>query len=396
MARRGRPPHDDILTPREWEVLGLLRDRLSNPEIADRLGIGRETVKFHVSEILSKLGVSSREEAARWQPGRRPWTTAALAPIAFLWQRPGSGWLAPASASLLAVGVAVGAGLLVWALVQTHAGGDGATVVPGPTLGPPATRPLPPERLVWESGQMTVESVTQGTCGDAATADAYGVPMVLGIPRGGLMGLEPEPYEYLAAQVNPSGSFDVSPEGWELDSRVFNLAVSGPAPNPDDPPWPRFQELFLRRLDQPALLFRYSAEYCDQDDGSPLVPDGTLPVGSGTRIEMPADPPEVTEYRDGDYLSASEAMDVAKDRFPGMRPVRAELGTVVDLAAGLGDGRLLFDPRADVVRWAMLLAAGDQLGPNRAGTEYGLIVQFDATTGDLMGWRCCSSLVGGS
>ena len=45
------------LTSREWEVLALLRDRLANPEIAERLGITRDAVKYHVSEILSKLGV---------------------------------------------------------------------------------------------------------------------------------------------------------------------------------------------------------------------------------------------------------------------------------------------------------------------------------------------------
>jgi two-component system, NarL family, response regulator LiaR len=51
------------MTGREKEILELMVQGLSNNEIADRLIISQSTVKFHVSNILSKLGVSGRTEA---------------------------------------------------------------------------------------------------------------------------------------------------------------------------------------------------------------------------------------------------------------------------------------------------------------------------------------------
>jgi NarL family two-component system response regulator LiaR len=61
-ATHSRSPGHD-LSPREKEVLALMVQGLSNPDIADRLVVGRSTIKFHVSSILGKLGVQSRTEA---------------------------------------------------------------------------------------------------------------------------------------------------------------------------------------------------------------------------------------------------------------------------------------------------------------------------------------------
>ncbi|HSD84677.1 MAG TPA: response regulator transcription factor [Anaerolineae bacterium] len=53
--------HD--LTAREREVLALIVEGLNNADIAARLVVSRATIKFHVSSILTKLGVDSRSEA---------------------------------------------------------------------------------------------------------------------------------------------------------------------------------------------------------------------------------------------------------------------------------------------------------------------------------------------
>ncbi len=59
-----RPPTPDPLTPREVEVLQLVAQGRSNQEIADLLVISETTVRTHVSNILNKLHLASRTQAA--------------------------------------------------------------------------------------------------------------------------------------------------------------------------------------------------------------------------------------------------------------------------------------------------------------------------------------------
>ena len=63
LARAVGQPRRDRLTGREREILVLLAEGLSNRAVAERLGITERTVKFHVGEILARLGATNRAQA---------------------------------------------------------------------------------------------------------------------------------------------------------------------------------------------------------------------------------------------------------------------------------------------------------------------------------------------
>ncbi|MXY88790.1 MAG: hypothetical protein F4Y92_08025 [Dehalococcoidia bacterium] len=130
---RGRPPHPDLLTPAEQRVLDELRQDGTNAEIALRLRISPDAVKYHISNMLGKLDLPDRHALAAWHPERerRRWLGLAVpAGLASL-GRP----LAWTGATLLAVAVVVVALVLI--------GDDGdepqSMVVPAPTTMPKAT-----------------------------------------------------------------------------------------------------------------------------------------------------------------------------------------------------------------------------------------------------------------
>jgi DNA-binding CsgD family transcriptional regulator len=122
------------LTSREREVLELVRVGLTNEEIAGRLGISPDTTKYHVSQILAKLGVASREEAgALPDQAPLPWWARALA------------WSAAAKAAVVAVmlAIVIGLGVMAWAVLATGSGDSAVTLftasaspIPTPTRGP--------------------------------------------------------------------------------------------------------------------------------------------------------------------------------------------------------------------------------------------------------------------
>lgn len=143
---RGRPPHPDILTPAEWRVLEELRTGGTYAEIAVRLGVSPDAIRFHVRNMRDKLNLRDRAELVAWRPPdgeQRRRFRALLAPLA---------GLPVAMRTVAGVGVAAAvAGGLVATLVLVVAWGEGngsppVVVVseepsrtPVPTSTPPAT-----------------------------------------------------------------------------------------------------------------------------------------------------------------------------------------------------------------------------------------------------------------
>lgn len=65
-SRRGRPPHDDVLTPAEWRTVHAVKHGMTSRQIAERRGISIDAVKYHVANAVAKLGVANRRELRQW------------------------------------------------------------------------------------------------------------------------------------------------------------------------------------------------------------------------------------------------------------------------------------------------------------------------------------------
>ena len=63
---RGRPRHDDILTPAEWRIVEGVRHGMTSRQIAEKRNISIDAVKYHVANVLQKVGLSNRTELRAW------------------------------------------------------------------------------------------------------------------------------------------------------------------------------------------------------------------------------------------------------------------------------------------------------------------------------------------
>ncbi|MXY36769.1 MAG: helix-turn-helix transcriptional regulator [Dehalococcoidia bacterium] len=156
---RGRPRHPDILTPAEWRVLEELRKGGTNAEIALRLGIGPDAVKYHISNMLGKVGVDDRHALAAWRPGsegvRQHLRGLLAAPVALATIGRPLTWVAVGLAG--AVGAAV---LVVVLLIVSRGGGDENAPLP---LAPDPTEATTPPATATSATALTPESTPRPT-----------------------------------------------------------------------------------------------------------------------------------------------------------------------------------------------------------------------------------------
>ena len=146
--RGGRPRHPDVLTPAEWRVLDALREGGTNAEIAARLGISPDAVKYHISNMLGKLGLQGRHELAAWRPAaeRRRLGAVFAVPAALAYVVRPLVWvgLGTAAAASVAVGVVAAVAVVAVVLVGVPGSGEPSVVARLPVATPEATSTPPP------------------------------------------------------------------------------------------------------------------------------------------------------------------------------------------------------------------------------------------------------------
>ena len=178
--RGGRPRHPDVLTPAEWRVLDALREGGTNAEIAARLGISPDAVKYHISNMLGKLDLQGRHELAAWRPAaqrRRLGAVfavpAALAAIArpLVWVGLGT-----AAAAGVAVGVITAVAVVAVVLVGVPGNGAPSAVVRLPVAPPVTTSTPAPTPTVAPAAAATPAATATPTPSPSPTPTATPAP----------------------------------------------------------------------------------------------------------------------------------------------------------------------------------------------------------------------------
>ena len=208
--RGGRPSHPDILTPAEWRVLDELREGGTNAEIAVRLGLSPDTVKYHISNMLSKLGLEDRRQLAAWRPAaERSRLRALLAlPLAFQSLARPLVWAGAGAVALAAVAAVVAV------LVVVTGNGDQPLVVSPPPTETPQPTPSPTATATATVSPMPTTPTPTATAAPSPTAGATprSTPTATSTPtRAEPVEPVPEPAPVTRPSLPASPTFDGPP-----------------------------------------------------------------------------------------------------------------------------------------------------------------------------------------
>lgn len=212
-----------ILTPRQRQVLELVARGKTNPQIAAALGITLDGAKFHVSEILDRLGVATREEAAVWWREQHSVPARVFGVLSLLFTR----WVAVGAAGVAAAGiaaivvVAAGAG-------TSHRPNSAAAVSPTTTAARDATSspspsPTVPARLS-AAATATPASSHLAPCVPANLVAAFAVEGETGMSFMSITLFTPAPCQLEGAlsvsAVSPTGVAPGSPMTLSVNTAI--------------------------------------------------------------------------------------------------------------------------------------------------------------------------------
>ena len=207
-----------LLTPAEWRVIEALREGGTNAEIAARLGLSLDTVKYHISNMLAKLELGDRRALASWRPeGRRGRLGALFTVPAALWTvaRP-IAWVGAGTAAVAGVVVGVVAVVALVAVALVVAIGDG-----DPPLAVAPTRTSTPARTATASASPQPSPTPTSTPSPTPTPPA--TPTIT-----------PAPTPSLTSTATPAPT----PPSVPPASTATATSASAPAPTGTAPPLP--------------------------------------------------------------------------------------------------------------------------------------------------------------
>jgi DNA-binding CsgD family transcriptional regulator len=264
---RGRPPYPEMLTPAEQRVLAELRAGRQNAEIATRLGVSVNTVRYHVSNMLGKLGRPNRAALRAWKGDatgrRRGWAGIA----GLLGGRGASG------VGVLAASVVVGVAAAVLLVV-----GSGRVTVPsGMEAEPSAVAVEVVEPQDWEADEGAQERGARVARDFAVSQSTADVEQSF-VEACGILSDEPP---VLATTPPPPPSADRDPPKFRVNE---DGCIILPNPSLAGPPVPAMQTLPMRLADACIIQFvEPPATYVSQtvsphDEAGWSVTEGRFPI----------------------------------------------------------------------------------------------------------------------